>query len=94
MAKILAFGASSSSQSINKKLASYAASLAGDAATKVLDLNDFPLPIFREDLEQSDGHPAPAYQFLTAIPQLDSFAISIAVHKASFIRGSKKQSVL
>lgn len=52
MKNILAFAGSNSSNSINKQLATYAASLVKDANTKILDLNDFELPIYSIDLEK------------------------------------------
>ena len=39
--KLLAFAASSSKKSINKQLATYAASLVEGANTEVIDLNDY-----------------------------------------------------
>ena len=39
--KIIAFGGSNSTQSINKRLATYASSLFENADVEVLDLNDF-----------------------------------------------------
>lgn len=42
--KIIAFGGSNSTQSINKHLATYAASLFENAEVEVLDLNDFAMP--------------------------------------------------
>lgn len=49
--KIIAFGASPSEKSINKKLATYAASLFGDIEVEVLDLNDYQMPVFSVDIE-------------------------------------------
>ena len=49
MIKIVAFGASSSTKSINKKLASYTAKQIKDATINLLDLNDFEMPIYSED---------------------------------------------
>ncbi len=51
--KILAFAASSSSASINKKLATYAANLVAQAEVEVLDINNYEMPIFSEDLNLS-----------------------------------------
>jgi NAD(P)H-dependent FMN reductase len=50
--KIIAFGASPSKNSINKKLATYAAHLFENAEVEVLDLNDFQMPIFTVDIEK------------------------------------------
>ena len=53
--KIIAFGASPSKNSINKKLATYAATLFENAEVEVLDLNDFQMPIFTVDIEPAIG---------------------------------------
>lgn len=51
--KIVAFGASTSSKSINKQLAQYAGELATEIKTgidlEVLDLNDYEIPLFSQD---------------------------------------------
>ena len=49
---VVAFAASSSTQSINKKLVTYAASLLPAHNVEILDLNDFELPLFSVDREQ------------------------------------------
>lgn len=53
--KILAFGASSSPQSINKKLAVHAAGLFTNATVEVIDLNDFELPNFEQNFKDGVG---------------------------------------
>ena len=50
--KIVAYGASTSSTSINKALATYTAGLVDGAEVKVLDINDYDVPMFSEDLEK------------------------------------------
>lgn len=82
--KILAFGASNSKNSINKKLATYAASLIADAKTEVLDLNDFNLPLFSEDLEKEIGQPENAQKFLDKIASVDALIISFAEHNGTY----------
>ena len=57
MKKIVAFGASSSSNSINKKLATYAAQQIKNSNIKILDLNNFEMPIYSEDYERLNGIP-------------------------------------
>ena len=52
---LIAFAASSSSKSINKKLATYASTLLTDASVEVIDLNDYELPLFSEDKEREIG---------------------------------------
>lgn len=61
-AKVLAFAGSLRKDSFNKKLVRIAMNGAAQlgATTTFVDLRDFPLPIFDEDLEKSDGPPANA----------------------------------
>ena len=63
MKKILAFGASSSRKSLNKRFASYAASLVPDAEVNLIDLNDYEMPLFSVDRERENGHPEEAKKF-------------------------------
>ena len=63
MSKILAFGASSSKKSINKRLAVYVAHRIPNADVNVLDLNDYEMPIYSIDRENEDGIPDLAYTF-------------------------------
>ena len=59
-AKILAFAGSLRKESWNKKLVAIAAAGAREAGAEVtlIDLADYPLPIFDEDLEKAQGLPA------------------------------------
>tara|TARA_R110001606_G_scaffold345607_1_gene494505 strand:+ start:385 stop:900 length:516 start_codon:yes stop_codon:yes gene_type:complete len=82
--KILAFGASSSKQSINKALAGYTANLIEDAEVTLLDLNDFEMPIFSEDFERESGVPAQAQAFVDAIAQADAIVASFAEHNGTY----------
>ena len=47
--KVVAFGASNSSRSINKKLVTYASGLLEGTDVEILDLNDYELPLFSVD---------------------------------------------
>jgi len=82
--KIIAFAASSSQNSINKKLVSYAASLIEDAEVEVLDLNDYELPLFSEDREKVLGQPQLAHDFLAKIASADNVIISFAEHNGTY----------
>jgi len=82
--KIVALGASTSRNSINKKLAAYAASLANADQVVVLDLNDYDLPIFSEDREKELGQPEAAKRFLDDLTQGDALIISFAEHNGSY----------
>lgn len=81
---IIAFAASNSQKSINKKLVTYAASFAENHNVEVLDLNDYPLPLFSEDQEAEIGQPEEAKQFLQKIAHADAVIISFAEHNGSY----------
>lgn len=82
--KILAFAASSSKKSINKKLATYVVSLLATNQIEILDLNDYELPLFSEDKEEEIGQPALAKSFLAKITWCDALIISFAEHNGSY----------
>ncbi|WP_416306143.1 NADPH-dependent FMN reductase [Neptunicella sp. SCSIO 80796] len=84
MLKIVAFAASSSRQSINKKLVTYATSLIVNASVEILDLNDYEMPLFSQDRENELGHPQLAYDFLDKIAGADALVISFAEHNSSY----------
>ena len=87
--KILAFGASNSSQSINKKLAIYAASLVENADIETLDINDYEMPIFSIDREKEVGQHPLAQAFLKKIGDADALIISFAEHNGSYTAAYK-----
>ncbi len=82
--KILAFAASSSKQSINKQLVTYAARLLEGADIEIIDLNDFTLPLFSVDLEAALGQPPLAKAFLAKFAANDAAIIAFAEHNASY----------
>ncbi|MDX8376400.1 MAG: NAD(P)H-dependent oxidoreductase [Mariprofundales bacterium] len=92
--KIIAFAASNSSASINKKLVNYAANMLADilvknkkssiASVEVLDLNDYELPIFSVDKEKELGHPQLAQDFSNKLADCDIIMISFAEHNGSY----------
>lgn len=86
---IIAFAASSSKQSINKKLVTFAANtfkseFAPMASINVLDLNDFEMPIYSIDREEAYGIPALAQDFFYKIGAADAVIISFAEHNGSY----------
>ena len=89
MKKIIAIPGSSSSQSINKKLVSWAASQVQDAEVEVLDLNDFEMPIYSSDREKSDGIPDEAKAFAKKISAADGVVLSLAEHNGSYASAFK-----
>ena len=89
MSKILAFGASSSKRSINKKLAVYVASCIPNADVNILDLNDYEMPIYSIDRENADGIPDLAHRFKQQFKNSDAVVISFAEHNASYTSAFK-----
>ena len=59
MARILVFAGSTRRDSYNRKLAAAAAEMASEAGAEVtrLELADYPLPLFSQDLEADEGTP-------------------------------------
>ncbi|MFH6972436.1 NADPH-dependent FMN reductase [Flavobacterium petrolei] len=82
--KIIAFGASPSKNSINKKLATYAATLFENAEVEVLDLNDFQMPIFTVDIEPAIGQHELAKAFLAKIATADILVVSMAENNGNY----------
>jgi len=82
--KIVAFGASSSKQSINKQLAGWAASQIEDVEVQLLDLNNYEMPIFSVDKEREAGIPQQAHDFKEQLRNADGILISFAEHNGAF----------
>jgi NAD(P)H-dependent FMN reductase len=87
--KLLAFAASSSSKSINKQLATYAASLVSGATVEILDINDYEMPLFSQDKEEILGQPEQAKDFYAKLGQADAIIISFAEHNGSYTAAYK-----
>ena len=90
--KLLAFAASSSSKSINKQLATYAASQvqhSDGVEIEILDLNNYELPLFSEDREAELGQPQLAQDFLAKLAQADAIIISFAEHNGYYTSAYK-----
>jgi len=83
MMKILAFGASTSSKSINKRLAHYTAGLFNDFEVTAIDLRDYELPLYSEDYENDKGFPENARRFHELIKNHDGIIISLAEHNSN-----------
>lgn len=84
MKKIIAFGASNTIASINKQLASYAASLIENVSVEVLDLNNFETAIYSVNTEQKTGIPQPAQDFFDKITEAEGIIISLAEHNGAY----------
>ncbi|NRB40002.1 MAG: NAD(P)H-dependent oxidoreductase [Pseudomonadales bacterium] len=87
--KILTFAASSSQNSINKKLLQFAAKQLQDAEIEYLDINDYEMPIFSEDREKELGQPEAAQRFFKKMGEADALIISFAEHNGSYTAAFK-----
>jgi chromate reductase, NAD(P)H dehydrogenase (quinone) len=85
--KTLAFAASTSNNSINHELASYAASFFED--TTVIRLADFEMPIFGVDTEKENGIPQKALELAALIDASDLVLISFAEHNGAYAAAFK-----
>ena len=84
MKKILVFAGSNSKKSINKQLATYTSSLLNDIESTILDLNDFPSPLYGVDEEIENGIPENLYKFIKLIKKSDGIILSLAEHNGNF----------
>ena len=84
MPDIIAFAGSNRSTSINKQLVTFAAQQLQKSAFQVLDLNDFPLPLYGIDLEKKEGYPEKAQEFNRLLENSDGILLSLAEHNGSY----------
>ena len=86
MAKILAFAGSSRKESLNKKLIKIAANGAEEAGASVtlVDLADYPMPLFDQDLEAKDGMPENARKFKKLMIEHDAIMIASPEYNSAF----------
>ncbi|MFA6917152.1 MAG: NAD(P)H-dependent oxidoreductase [Parachlamydiales bacterium] len=83
--KILAFAGSLRKDSVNKKLIQVAQKGAKDAGADVtlIDLKDFPLPIYDGDIEDKNGQPAEAVRLKKLMMEHDGFLIASPEYNSS-----------
>ena len=84
MNKVTVFAGSNSKASINKQLAIYASNLLDIKEIKILDLNDYELPIYSIDLENENGIPLKAQEFLEELQSSDGVILSLAEHNGAY----------
>lgn len=86
MPKILAFAGSARKNSFNKKLVAIAAEGAKQAGADItlLDLSDYPMPIFDEDLEAEQGLPENAQAFKNQLIAHDGLLIASPEYNSAF----------
>ena len=83
--KILAFGGSLRVQSFNTRLARLAAAAARKAGAEVtlIELRDFPLPVFDQDFEASEGLPVSARKLKELFAAHDGLIIASPEYNSS-----------
>lgn len=86
---ILAFAASNNPQSINQQLALYTAALMPQAKVQTLALDDFDMPLYSGQREQTLGTPEPVKRFLQLIANADGLIVSFAEHNGTFTAAFK-----
>lgn len=89
MKKILAFAGSTSSTSINKKLAIFAAENLENLSFDSIDLRDFDMPMYSEDEEKENGFSNDVKKFSNLFDQYDGFILSLAEHNGSYTAAFK-----
>jgi NAD(P)H-dependent FMN reductase len=87
--KIIAFGASNSATSINKRLATYATTLFENVDVEILDFDDYKVPTYDIDIEKKEGIPQLAHDFFSKIGEADLLVISMAEHNGNYTAAFK-----
>ena len=90
--KLLVFAATNHFESINRKLVLHAARVAQEIRPDIeiisLDLNDYEMPIYRQDRE-AEGYPPQAQDFLDQITGVDAVVVSYAEHNGNYTTAYK-----
>jgi NAD(P)H-dependent FMN reductase len=83
---ILIFAGSNRAGSVNKKLARQALSVAEQLGidARLIDLKDYPMPLYDGDLEQEHGVPATAEAFAALIKQHDGIIVASPEYNGAF----------
>jgi NAD(P)H-dependent FMN reductase len=86
MPKILAFAGSARRESYNKKLLRIAVSgaLEAGATVNLVDLADYSMPLFSEDLERGEGIPKNALKFKQLLLEHDAIMIASPEYNSAF----------
>ncbi|MGH1398579.1 MAG: NADPH-dependent FMN reductase [Alphaproteobacteria bacterium] len=86
MPKLIFFAGSARKDSLNKKLARAAEKIAKDlgAQTTYIDLRDYELPIFCEDIEAEHGMPEAAQKLKALFIEHDGFFIASPEYNSTF----------
>jgi len=86
MVKILAFSGSARKASFNQQLVKIAAQGAGQAGAEVtvINLADYAMPLFNQDLEAEQGMPGKAREFKQLLIAHDGFLIASPEYNSAF----------
>ncbi len=80
MKKVLAFSGSNSSKSLNQSLINYVAKVLNaeqkEVSIEVIDIRDYPMPIYSIDIEKESGYPEPAKQLQSLVFDHDALLIA------------------
>ena len=84
--KLVAFAGSTRKDSVNKKLVKIAAKGAAEAGADVtiVDLKDYPMPLYDGDLEASGGYPDTAKELKKIFRESDGFLIASPEYNSGY----------
>lgn len=83
MATILAFAGSNSSSSINFQLVKHTASKIEDHKVQLLNMANYPFPMYGEDIEKEKGYSNSLVEFRGYIQNADGLIISVNEHNSN-----------
>lgn len=86
MKKIIAFAGSNSSTSINRQLIEAVVGLipqSDDLQVEIIDLRDYPAPMFGVDLEREKGNPESMLNLDAKMQEADGFLVATPEHNGS-----------
>ena len=89
MKNIITIGASTSKNSINKKLAEYTGDLLENVNLIKLDLNTYEMPLFSVDVENESGLPKTTLALNEIFENADGFIVSLAEHNGAYAAAFK-----
>jgi len=88
MKKIIVFAGSTSSTSINKQLATFAAENLENTDFDIIDLREYQMPMYSED-EEKNGFSENTKKFSALLGNYDGFILSLAEHNGSYAAAFK-----
>src|SRR5256885_16165474 len=89
MKKLIAMGGSNSKNSINRRFAWLTAGLFKNFEKELVDLNDYPMPLFSLQLEEEIGSPPAVDLLIKKISEADFIVLSLEENNRIYIAGFK-----